>query len=334
MRNYAVQRAEKNISKPKERCGSCDLVPCGAVTFRAHTQRLVVLVTGLICVMWVGCGLETGGVADSPQPDAMTPMDGGPDTSSGDVNMPDMVVLDVIQEDAPTITFTPPDLAGLQAWYRSDMGVTPGTGNGVAAWADQSGSGDANRDLKQATAGLQPQLTMTDPAFNNRPSLRTTVGTVAYLTTGTWNMPIAQAFTVFAVARPTGSAGWLFDSPTVNKEVGIHAHGLTALRIFAGSYGADVTAPINTTYALVAIFDSAGVNSRLYVSQNTPQAGATVGVNAPSPLMVGDAQGDTTGVWTGWTFAELAFYQGPLLPSDVAKLNAYAAARYGLTIGP
>ena len=43
--------------------------------------------------------------------------------------------------------FLPTNINGVQLWLRADKGYAAGT------WADQSGTGDANKNATQATAG-------------------------------------------------------------------------------------------------------------------------------------------------------------------------------------
>ncbi len=271
--------------------------------------------------------------------------------AQSDTSMADVVVVDAANEadaeastaeagmdvavDAPVLD-VPATITGLQAWYRSDLHVTQD--GSVSGWDDLSGIGDLSRNLSQSTITLQPTFTSSDTNFNNHPSLSTTYGVEAWLATGFWSSPLTQPFTVFAVARATNAAAaWLFDNSTgtANSEVTITTHGGGGkLRAFAGAYGADVNASINNTYCLIAVFDSASSGTKLYVSQNTPQAGANLGLNAPSPLLVGDAVNDGAGNFAGWTIAEMAFYSGVLSASNIATLNTYASVRYSLVIGP
>lgn len=65
--------------------------------------------------------------------------------------------------------WTPASLgSALRAWYRSDQGVTTGTG-GVSAWADQSGN---SHDLLQSTSGKRPSLQNAGVDFGNVPGVR------------------------------------------------------------------------------------------------------------------------------------------------------------------
>jgi hypothetical protein len=64
----------------------------------------------------------------------------------------------------------PSSLATCVWWLRADLGVTL-NGSNVAAWADQSGIEDANRNTMQATAPNQPAYCASDPAYNGKPTI-------------------------------------------------------------------------------------------------------------------------------------------------------------------
>lgn len=85
----------------------------------------------------------------------------------------------------------------------ADLGVTLDTG--VSAWADQSGVGDTNRNLTQATAGVQPVYTASDAQFNNRGVLD--FNGSKYIKSGTWSAALAHPCTYYFVQRQDSSVG-------------------------------------------------------------------------------------------------------------------------------
>lgn len=91
-------------------------------------------------------------------------------------------------------TFDPRAVATVVCWLRSDRGITLNSTT-VSAWADQSASGDANKNLAQATAGSQPPYTAADSAFGGMPSLRGDGN--RFMDSGTWSSAQAQPFTEF-----------------------------------------------------------------------------------------------------------------------------------------
>lgn len=230
-----------------------------------------------------------------------------------------------------TSSFSPSQISGIQAWYRADLGVTQAA-NAVSSWLDQSGTGDANKNMTQGNAIHQPIFTASSSAFNNQSTIKGSAGAL-YLVSGTWSIPLSQPFSVFAVAQDHGGSGsWLFDS-SAGGECSISAQSPGA-RLYAGSFGAinSDANPATAPCSLIGIFDSANTNSSLRISEHTAPAGASIGTNAPSPLQLLAFQGgsDTT---SAWELAEIAFFSHALTTTEVDKLNSYANSRYNIVIG-
>ena len=68
-------------------------------------------------------------------------------------------------------TFTVTNPAYLDSWYRSDLGVTV-SGTIATLWANQSGIGNATRNLGQNTAARRPVYSTADANYNSKPSLQ------------------------------------------------------------------------------------------------------------------------------------------------------------------
>src|ERR1700722_7818186 len=91
-------------------------------------------------------------------------------------------------------SFLPTNIAGLQLWLRSDKGVSL-SGGSVSAWADQSGTGDSNKNLIGAGGSASPTYNSSDSSYNNYPSINFTATSSQYMNSvGTWTSPIAQPF--------------------------------------------------------------------------------------------------------------------------------------------
>jgi hypothetical protein len=111
-----------------------------------------------------------------------------------------------VEYDRPVMLFegdSLPQLPNFAAWYRADLGVTL-NGSTVSAWADQSGSGDSNRNMVQATAGNQPTFVAADSTFNGQPTL--SFGGAHWLVSGTWASAPAMPITIYLVAKFTSIA--------------------------------------------------------------------------------------------------------------------------------
>lgn len=214
-------------------------------------------------------------------------------------------------------SFTPKSLAGLIAWYRADLGVTVATG--VSAWADQSGSGDANRNAIQNTAANQPTLTASDALYNNRPTINNTSGT-QYLATPTWGTTYAQPTTILVCGTLVNR---LVDGSTVANRQAILAS--VGWAFYAG------TATVASATALgkgvaAGIFN--GASSSLYV--NSSAAAAASGNPGASALNILGILNTADGVSgsVGEKVAEIACYSRALSTSEISAWFRYANARY------
>lgn len=106
--------------------------------------------------------------------------------------------------------FVPTDLAGLQAWYKADVGVyttdamtTPATADldPVGGWQDQSGS---SRHLKQTNAAKRPVLKL---AIQNGRNVVRFDGVDDFMDAASAVLS-ASVFTAFLVHRTTGDNIW------------------------------------------------------------------------------------------------------------------------------
>ncbi len=87
--------------------------------------------------------------------------------------------------------FTPASISGLQAWFRSDLGITKDGSDLVATWADQSGNG---RDLTEATN----KPLWVSSLINGYPAIRFD-GTNDKLSSGAFS--VSQPITIFIVHK-------------------------------------------------------------------------------------------------------------------------------------
>jgi hypothetical protein len=211
--------------------------------------------------------------------------------------------------------------------------VTQSAGT-VSAWGDSSGSGDANRIASQATGALQPTYSASDANFNNLPSFTSGLGSGRLLRTGTWSVALPQPYTVFAVARLTSatSNSYLCDSISGGTQSALYSSSGVDLRAYNGSNSASPTFAANQTGVAIGVMDSANTASRVYWSAATPSAGNNNGTNGLTGVTLGCYAGGGT-TFTAWAYAEFAYFARALTVAEIAKLNAYASARYAISIG-
>lgn len=222
--------------------------------------------------------------------------------------------------------FAPTDLANLKAWYRMDLGATTSSGGtSLDALADQSGTGDAAKNLtKTGTVGY----TATDAAYNNRP---VAVGTAAGRLEGSgfWAASQAHPYTVYIVGESDTSGGrWMDGDPTgrgliMNNNGG----GGTEWAMYAGTFVESSGGTPEDPAVICAVFN--GASSALYVDDPVSAAASgnagSATLNQAVLMGLGGGGGELPG-----KLAELILYSGAHDQTTRTQVMAYLATRYGL----
>ena len=101
------------------------------------------------------------------------------------------------------------------AIYDTRYGTTIVGGSKISAWVDQSGTGDSNKNLAQATSANQPVWTASNANYNNQASISCTTADRWLQGAGLWASAQAQPFTVYVVGQI--SSGVIVDM--VNSQI-------------------------------------------------------------------------------------------------------------------
>ena len=101
----------------------------------------------------------------------------------------------------------------LLAWFKADAGVTQ-AGGLVSAWADQSGSGDANRNQSAAGAD-RPSYSASDAGYGGKPVL-TGNGSQFLASAGDWSTAPTPPITVIVVGHATANSSFVGDPANNN----------------------------------------------------------------------------------------------------------------------
>lgn len=219
-----------------------------------------------------------------------------------------------------TAAFSPISVANNKAWYRGDLGAS------VSAWLDQSGTGDSNKNAAQGTGGIQPSLAAS-AAFNNQQTF-TFTGT-DQMPTGTWAVALAQPFTVMLVGRSLSNVGsnYAFDNLSDPTQCAVNNSAGT-LQAFTTA----ILAPANDPLVASIIFvEFNGASSKMYVNAHTAVATGAIGAAGMSGVRFGNYAGG--GAFANWDIAEWAAWSGIVSAGDRTLLEAYASARYAITVG-
>ena len=227
-------------------------------------------------------------------------------------------------------SFNPSDISNAVAWYRADLGITL-NGSNVSAWNDQSGVGDANRNLLQASAGSQPTYVASSANFGGRPTLLAN-SLDDFLQSGTWSASISQPYTkaVVAIANNAVASAVTTDGGSEGSAYIYEAAGGSS-NTWTGFAGTALGSGVSSTSksAVLVIFN--GNSSSIYVNSNTPTNGPIGAANHGTQLTVMNSR-DTHSFAVGVELAELVMYSRALTAPEIAALLNYFGTRYGITI--
>lgn len=221
---------------------------------------------------------------------------------------------------------SPLQIPGIAAWYRMDLLVTQaGT---VSAWGDSSGTGDANKNLAQATAGKRPTYTAADAAYNNQPTATYAGASLQELDSAAWSAALSAPYTVFVVGNydgGVGAEGWVGDSTNLVQLV--INNGGTGTGAYSGAFIQSGMANAATPKIICAVFGTSGA---IYDTARTARATGTTGTNALSRIFVGV---DAGGHYINGTIAEVIVYSRALSAAEINAVMNYCGNRYAITVG-
>lgn len=226
---------------------------------------------------------------------------------------------------ATAAPFSPLSLANLALWYRGDLGITLNTTT-VAAWADQSGTGDTNKNLVQATGANQPTYNAADAAYSNRPTVQSTGGgAVTMATAGNYATSISDPFTFYL-------AGQINNGTDTGNMIGDTTNTFPALTrvgskwsMYAGTaYNQAVGHDANIPSVVCSVVN--GASSAIYANGLTASGTTDPGVLAYRRLRLFQATGFGK-------VAEILIYSGAHDTATRTLVTNYLGARYGIAIG-
>lgn len=234
--------------------------------------------------------------------------------------------------------WTPPSLgSALVFWVRADKGITIGTG--VSAWADQSGSGDVNKNLTQGAGSQQPTLNASDAAYNGQATLTFTASVGSVMVSGAWASPLALPETIFLVGNFDGTTtnqdmadGTVINSRRVNNgEIG----GVTGMAIDNGAVLTTGTLANPGAPQVYAAYFDTSTGSKIWRSAITPVATGNAGAtNATRTGFTLGALANGAAAFMNGKIAECFIVAGAMAPADFASAMNYCGARYGIAVGP
>lgn len=221
---------------------------------------------------------------------------------------------------AAVAPFSPLDIAGLAAWYDATVGVTDAGSGAVSAWADQSGNGRhlAASGSERPTTGTRTQNSKNVIDFNGANSMASS----SSFTQG-------DSDTVFVVClNDDGSdstAQVVYNSSNTAARTRINKIATNVWTITSGT-NLEGGTPDTNPHLITGVFGGASSILRLDGSQ---LASGTAGTSSGSSAPTLGATSAGNQRWDGW-IAEVLHYDSVLSGGDIAAVEAYLTAKWGL----
>jgi len=236
-----------------------------------------------------------------------------------------LVSFNAISGAAPA--FAPDDIAGLEAWFESDSGITE-SGGFVTLWENQATSG-SNRDLLSAGAE-RPTYTASDADFNNEPSLSSSDGWRVMASASTWSSSVAQPLTFFLVMKGTGAGtGGYVDTHTTGR-CGLLSDGGD----FETYYGGTFPTHGSTSGTHLVWWTANGASSEVGIDATAALEAASNGTTGLDGLTLFSSPASANPAPTNTKIAALLIYSSALGSSDRGDVLDYLSTKYGISYTP
>ncbi len=205
-------------------------------------------------------------------------------------------------------------------WYVSN--------NPISAIADQSGTGDVNKNVLQATASAQPTLVLADSTANGQPTILfgCAIASLQALVSGTWASALAQPSTWIVVAK---GANFYVDGIASGNRQALYSTSSTNLTAYAGSGLSGTAANTANWHVYAATFN--GASSNIYQDNSqTALASGACGAASLTGVTIGNAfnVSDSLQGSLGTIEACSGVLSAANLQSEFERLGA----KYGITV--
>lgn len=227
----------------------------------------------------------------------------------------------------------PLTIPGVAFWVRADRGITPGSGSNVAGWADQSGTGDAHKNLAQATGSAQPTLVASDAGYGGKPTI-SFAGASILLASQAWTSALVAPYTIFVVGHTTDNStsnDYFFD--TLTGTVQLNDLFGTGMALFAGAgplnWGGHGT--LNHPSLIVCIVN--GASSSIAINTRTAGKTGDAGSTSLTSLVLGNLHGGGAANTLNGKIGEIGFYSGVASAGSIDTYATYVTSNYGIAVG-
>jgi hypothetical protein len=224
--------------------------------------------------------------------------------------------------------FAPTDIAGLEAWFKADAGVTEAAGL-VSLWANQASSG-SNRDLTQSTGSAKMTYTASDADFNSLPSLSSSDGWRLMKSASTWSTPVAQPLTFYLAMKFTASGtGYIVDTHTTGNCALLSDTGQ-----FETYYGGTFPTHGGTAATHLVWWTANGASSEIGIDDVDALEAASNGTTGLDGLRIGSNPSEANPAPSGTKWCELLVYSTAHNVTQRGQVFAYLSNRTGISYTP
>ena len=257
---------------------------------------------------------------------------GGAVTTGGTVTTSRLVrssdLKSIVLANSNNTTISPTSVSGIAAWYKSDSGITVGSGL-VSAWADQSGNGN---NLVQNTVSKQPAY---GTATSNGLPLITFNGTSTTLVAATNAGITGSAFSIFIAYKPASIAttqSLASFGPTTN---GRQFRLTNAKQTLTASYVADVGVAAtaiaqNTIYVGALVYTGTSLQFYLNGTADGPAITASTTFSTSSSAITIGSHTDQISEFLNGSIGEVIAYGRAVTADEQLSLSQYLGKRYGV----
>lgn len=213
--------------------------------------------------------------------------------------------------------------------YYPGAGVTL-NGSTVQVLADQSGKGDANRNLSNVTASAQPTYVASNSGYNGQATLSFDGGDV--LISGTWASPPTQPFRYYWVGHiNTLSAIQVMVDGLTTANAAIMYENSGGLTLDAGA-GVTITATsLSSKGIVVADFNTAGTSKYAFSAKTLSNIATNLGAKNNLGIRIGGYAGG--GLYMTGTVAHvLVVASSTLTGAQHNEIMDFLGARYSITV--
>jgi hypothetical protein len=218
--------------------------------------------------------------------------------------------------------FLPTDLANLELWVRSDLGITKDGSDFVSNWADQSGNG---RDFAEATN----KPLWVDSLVNGEAAVRFD-GSNDLLTASSWSQALPVHVFLVVNQKTWVSEDGVWGGTATSGQRLFQFSATPGLKTNAGTASTAAVSLATGTFGLVYSYHNSSSENWIALNDGAESANtADIGTTAPGGFRLGVGYGGSAG-FSNIEIAEFMVTSAEVTGADLTNLKTYINSRYSL----